>query len=304
MVLELNLDDKEKLNLIGKAFSSDVRIDILRLLSDKSLNVNEIAEDLNIPASSAAMHVRVLEDAGLIKCDLVPAVRGSMKLCARAVKSIAIVTESAIGAEKVEIINMPIGSYVDYKVNPTCGLAGDKGMIGAEDEPGSFYHPDRGNAGLLWFGKSGFVEYRFPNYSFKKKDAKRIEISMEVCAEDHEFNLNYPSDITLWINEYNVGTWHCPSDYGGRRGVWNPAWWPDKNTQYGMLKTWSVRPDGSFLDNEKVSGITLKDLGIGRENYVSVKIGVSKDSKNAGGMNLFGDGFGDFAQGIRMAVYV
>ncbi len=303
MVLQINLDDKEKLNLIGKALASDVRIDILRLLSERSFNVNEIAEKLDIPASSAAMHVRALEEAGLIKCDLVPASRGSMKLCSKAVNGIEIVTESAIGADSVEVINMPIGAFVDYSVNPTCGLAGDKGSIGREDEPGSFYHQDRMGARLLWFGGEGFVEYRFPNYSFKNTDAKRVEISMELCSEDHEFNLNFPSDITLWLNGKAVGTWTCPSDFGGRRGMWNPGWWPDKNTQYGKLKTWSVREDGSYLDGEKVSTVKLEDLGITEENFLSVRIGVAPNAVHKGGMNLFGEGFGDYAQGIRMAIY-
>jgi predicted transcriptional regulator len=303
MVLQINLDDKEKLNLIGKALSSDVRIDILRLLTEKSFNVNDIAEKLDIPASSAAMHVRALEDAGLIRCDLVPAVRGSMKLCSKAVNGVEIITESAIGADSVEVINMPVGAFVDYSVKPTCGIAGDKGPIGQEDEPGSFYHQDRGNAKLLWFGGDGFVEYRFPNYSFKEKEAKRLEFSMEVCSEDHEFNMDYPSDITLWVNGKSVGTWTCPSDFGGRRGMWNPGWWPDKNSQYGVLKTWSVREDGCFLDGEKVSDLKLGDLNIYKENFVSVKIGVSESAKHKGGLNLFGEGFGDYAQGIRMAIY-
>ncbi len=303
MVLQINLDDKEKLNLIGKALSSDARIDILRLLSEKSFNVNEIAEKLDIPASSAAMHVRALEEAGLIQCDLVPASRGSMKLCRKAVSGIEIVTESAIGADSVEMINMPIGAFVNYSVKPTCGLAGDKGPIGQEDEPGSFYHQDRVNARLLWFGGAGFVEYRFPNYSFKDTDAKRLEVSLEICSEDHEFNLNYPSDITLWLNGKEAGTWTCPSDFGGRRGMWNPGWWPDKNTQYGKLKTWSIREDGCYLDGEKISGTTLGEFDIMKENFLSVKIGVSENALHKGGMNLFGEGFGDHAQGIRMAIY-
>ncbi|MCR5584162.1 MAG: helix-turn-helix domain-containing protein [Lachnospiraceae bacterium] len=303
MVLQINLDDKEKLNLIGKALSSDVRIDILRLLSEKSFNVNEIADKLDIPASSAAMHVRALEEAGLIKCDLVPAVRGSMKLCSKAVNGVEIITESTIGADSVEVINMPIGAFVDYSVKPTCGIAGDKGPIGQEDEPGSFYHQDRGNAKLLWFGGDGFVEYRFPNYSFKEKEAKRVEFSLEACSEDHEFNMDFPSDITLWVNGKNIGTWTCPSDFGGRRGMWNPGWWPDKNTQYGVLKTWSLREDGCFIDGEKVSDLTLADVDLYKENFISVKIGVSENAKHKGGLNLFGEGFGDYAQGIRMAIY-
>ncbi len=306
MVLQINLDDTEKLKNIGKAFSSDVRIELMKLLCNESLNVNEISERLDIPASSAAMHVKVLEDAGLIKSDLMPASRGSMKLCKMTVSGVEIVTETAIGADKAEVINMPIGAYVDYKVdsvNPTCGIAGEKGHIGQEDKAGSFYHQDRGNAGLLWFGGAGYVEYRFPTYMIGEYSLKRLEVSAEVCSEDHEYNLDFPSDISLYVNEKKVGAYECPSDFGGRRGMWNPSWWPDKNTQYGKLVTWSLRPEGCFVDDKKSSTFSLKDFDIEGRDYISVRISVDPDAKHVGGLNLFGDGFGDFAQGIRMTFY-
>ena len=85
--------------------------------------------------------------------------------------------------------------------------------------------------------------------------------------------------------------------------MWNPGWWPDKNTQFGKLKTWSIREDGCYLDGERVSDTCLRDFRIGEGHYLSVRIGVSKDAINKGGMNLFGEGFGDHAQGIRMAIY-
>ena len=68
MKLYLDFDKKKELCSLGKALSSEVRIEILKLLEQQSLNVNEIAEKLEIPASSAAMNVRVLEEAGLIRC--------------------------------------------------------------------------------------------------------------------------------------------------------------------------------------------------------------------------------------------
>lgn len=117
--IQLNLDDAKKLSVLGKALSSEVRIELLRLLCTCSLNVNEIAERLNLPPSSAAMHVKVLEEAGLIRTELLPAVRGSMKVCHKAVDEIGLSLNTAIGTEQLEIINMPIGSYVDYQVFPT-----------------------------------------------------------------------------------------------------------------------------------------------------------------------------------------
>ena len=300
--IQLNLDNAEKLALIGKALSSDVRINLLQLLNHCSLNVNEIAERMDIPASSAAMHVKVLEEAGLIRTELLPAVRGSMKVCHKAVDEIQIATTTAVGMEKVEIINMPIGSYVDYKVLPTCGLVSEKGCIGEEDEPRCFYHQDRATAQLLWFGE-GYVEYRFPNHMLKSAKETRLELSMELCSEDHEYNLDFPSDITVWVNGLEVGTWCCPSDFGGRRGIWNPEWWPDKNTQYGLLKTWKLTEEGTYIDDEKISAVPLHRFSLNASDYISVRVGIKEDAKHKGGVNLFGDSFGDYAQGIRMALY-
>ncbi len=300
--IELSLDNTEKLTRIGKALSSEVRIELLKLLNHCSLNVNEIAERMQIPPSSAAMHVKVLEEAGLIKTELLPAVRGSMKVCRKAAEKVVVETVSAIGMEKVEVINMPIGSYVDYKVSPTCGLVSEKGPIGEEDEPRCFYHQDRAGAKLLWFGE-GYVEYRFPNHVLKTAKETRMELSMEICSEDHEYNMDCPSDITVWVNGIEAGTWRCPSDFGGRRGNWNPEWWPDKNTQYGILKTWKLTEDGTYIDDLKISEMPLGSYSLNASDYISVRIGIKENATEKGGINLFGEGFGDFAQGIRMAIY-
>lgn len=294
----LDLSQTERITLIGKALSSEPRIRLLKELETRSYNVNEIAELLNVPASSAAMHVRVLEEAGLIETELRAAVRGSMKVCKKSVKSIFISLKQEV-EEKVERISMPIGNYVDYHVEPTCGMVSQEGYIDMEDEPSIFYNPRRTEAKLIWFG-NGYLEYRFPNSALKKNDLKNMELSMELCSEDHEYNMEHPSDITVWINGVEAGTWLCPSDFGGRRGNLNPAWWPNQNTQYGLLKTWSIDQKGSYLDGVRASGNTLSDYGLADHEYISVKIGIKEDAVHKGGVNLFGDCFGDYPQAIVM----
>ncbi|MBO5199014.1 MAG: helix-turn-helix domain-containing protein [Lachnospiraceae bacterium] len=301
--IHMNLDDVQKLVLYGRAFSAEARIEILRLLCRGERNINEIAETLSLPASSAAAHVKVLEEAGLITTSLQPGVRGSMKVCEKALDTLKLeLTSSHRAAERMEIINMPIGSYVDCLVEPTCGIVGEKGPIGQEDEPRCFYEPNRSEAQLLWFGK-GYIEYRFPNSLLKKVQEKRMEISLEICSEDHEYNMAYPSDITLWVNGIEAGTWTCPSDYGGRRGMLNPAWWPDKNTQYGELKTWRFESDGTWIDEERVNTRKIQEYGLSDQDYISVRIGIKEDAAHPGGINLFGDGFGDYSQGIRLTFF-
>lgn len=298
--IKMNLDDTKHLALVSKALSVETRIEILKLLCQKDLNINEIAEQLSLPASSTAAHVKVLEEAGLIKTSLQPGVRGSMKLCSKNMDEIGInLVTLNTGIEDYEIISMPIGNYVDYKVEPTCGLVSEKGPIDEEDEPRCFYNPLRTNAKLLWLGK-GYVEYRFPNNILKQKKERIMELSMEVCSEDHEYNLEYPSDITVWINGIDAGTYTCPSDFGGRRGKLNPSWWPDKNTQYGQLKTWRLTDEGTYIDDIKVNDTDIQEYALADNEYISVRIGMKEEAKHVGGMNLFGDEFGDYSQDILM----
>lgn len=301
--IKMNLDDTKRLSVIGKALSAEPRIEMLKKLRYGKKNINELAESLKIPASSAAAHVKVLEEAGLIKTELQPGIRGSMKLCGIALDHIYVEVNTAIGAEDhCEILHMPIGSFVDCKAAPTCGIVGEKGPIGEEDAPGSFYHPDRIHAKLLWF-RRGYVEYRFPNQCLQGQRVKGLELSMELCSEDHEYNMDCPSDITLWVNGREVGTWASPADFGGRRGALNPAWWPDKNTQYGILKTFAIDQAACHLDGEKVGDERIGDFALDQGEYITVRIGIREDARHIGGVNLFGDCFGDYAQNIVMKLY-
>ena len=297
----INFNQIEKITLIGKALSSELRIKILKLLEFNEHNVNEIAELLDIPASSAAMHVKVLEEAGLINTELKSAVRGSMKVCSRDVQGIILDFQEE-SQEKMEKINMPIGNYVDYQAEPTCGIVSKEGYIDIEDEPAVFYNPRRTEAKLIWIG-NGYLEYRFPNAVLKKKKIKELSLSAEVCSEDHEYNMNCPSDLTLWINDIEVGTYRCPSDFGGRRGKLNPSWWPEENTQYGMLTTWKINQNGTYLEKEKTSEIGIDKFHLEKENYISVRIGIKENAENKRGMNIFGDGFGDYPQDIVLKLF-
>jgi Predicted transcriptional regulator len=295
---KLNFSNIKEIIAVGKALSSETRIQVLKLLLKEQLNVNEIAEKLNIPASSAAMHVKVLEEAKLIRTELKPGVRGSMKVCIKQIDEILFQLWQE-EKENEEVINMPIGNFVDYEVYPTCGIVSEKGHIDAEDEPRCFYNPNRTKAKLLWFGR-GYVEYRFSNARVQNENLKSVEISVELCSEIADYDLGCASDITFWINGIDAGTWNCPSDFGGRRGKLNPDWWPDKNTQYGNLKVWKINNTGTYINQEKVSDVPLKNYNITANPYISVKIGMKENAENMGGINIFGDSFGDYPQNILM----
>ena len=298
----LGLNQEEELLRLGKALASEARIEILKLLRGKEMNVNEIAEQLKIPSSSAAVHVRILEEAGLLDTELRPGIRGARKICSFRGGQVCIDLDSPGEQEQAEVISMPIGNYVDYHVEPTCGIVGPEGLIDEEDEPRCFYNPGRIEAQLLWFG-SGYVEYRFPNASLQNRSLRRMELSAELCSETANYDMDCPSDITLWINGLEAGTWHCPSDFGGRRGKYSPQWWPVTKTQYGCLKTWSLREEGTYLDGTLVSPVKLADYRLAELPYISVRLGIRPEAEHRGGVNIFGETFGDYSQNILLKFF-
>lgn len=302
--IEYTLDDEQRLIALGKALSSENKLQIIRLLKKQTLSINDIAKQTNSPVSSTALNIKALEEANIVKTNLIKANRGTVKMCSLNMEGVGITFDSSTKNMQYDVIDMPIGNFVDYKAMPTCGIVNEDGEIDEEDEPRCFYSPLRTTAKLIWLG-DGYLEYRFPNHIIQNKKVKSIEISAELCSEAKDYELDYPSDITLWVNKIDAGTWECPSDYGGRRGKLNPTWWPDKNTQYGKLKVWLINEDGTFLDGNKVSDKTVFDYSLKENNYIEVRIGIKEDAKHHGGINIFGDKFGDYEQNIQMKfIYV
>lgn len=299
-VLELLADDQNLHNLeaVTKALGSETRLEILRYLSTHTCSVLEIAEALDLPPSTANLHINVLEKAGLIKTDLRPATRGLQKVCARLYDRIVIQLPADVEREQTTVeVPMPIGAYVDVEVVPTCGLVGEWGIIGHLDDPGAFYEPERIHVQLLWF-RRGYVEYRFPNRLPPNVVLDDIEVSFEVCSEAPLHHADWPSDITVWIGGVEIGTWTSPADFGGERGALTPDWWETHNSQYGLLKVWKVTRTGSFVDGIQVSKTTLNNLLLKPGDPIPVRIGIKEDARNIGGMNLFGGKFGNYPQDV------
>jgi predicted transcriptional regulator len=299
-VLELLADDHnlQKLEAVTKALGSETRLEILRFLSVHTCSLLEIAEALNLPPSTATLHINVLEKAGLIETDLRPATRGLQKVCARVFDRVVIQLPAQYEPEDTTVeVSMPIGTYTDTSIIPTCGLAGELGIIGHLDDPSTFYEPDRIYAQLLWF-RRGYVEYRFPNRLPPNVVLDDIEVSFEVCSEAPLHHADWPSDITVWIGNVEIGTWTSPADFGGERGTLTPAWWDSQNSQYGLLKVWKVANSGSFVDGIQVSKITLNDLILKSGEPIPVRIGIKDGASNIGGINLFGSKFGNYPQDI------
>ncbi|QGH36518.1 ArsR family transcriptional regulator [Gracilibacillus salitolerans] len=305
-MLELSISDPEKLSKVTHALSSKVRLKMINLLNKGNMNVHQLSDALQIPVSTTASHVRVLEEANLIQTELRPASRGAMKVCTRNFDDIHILLNSPHKSSENDLKNyeleMPIGQYVDFQVAPTCGMANQEKFLIPEDEPVYFYSPERIQAQLIWTRK-GFLEYKFPIVIAPDATIKEMKFSLEICSEAPNHDHNWPSDITVWVNDVDIGTWTSPGDYGDRPGKLNPKYWAETtSTQYGTLKVWKISNENTMIDDFQLSNVTLNDVNVLKKDYVTFKIGIKEDAVHKGGMNIFGKEFGDFQQDIKLNI--
>ncbi|MDR2747260.1 MAG: transcriptional regulator, partial [Treponema sp.] len=136
--------------------------------------------------------------------------------------------------------------------------------------------------------------------NIQNKNIKDLIFSFEVCSEAAGYNNDWPSDITVWVNGEELYRFRCSGDFGGRRGLYTPPWWPENSSQYGELHHLEINEAGSFGDGIKCSDLNLAALRVAGKDFVSFKIGVREDAEYVGGINIFGEHFGDYNQNIEM----
>ncbi|MFA5236163.1 MAG: helix-turn-helix domain-containing protein [Bacilli bacterium] len=295
-------EDNRKILDIARALSSPQRLDILRLLSTDSLSIKEIADRLDYPLSSTSLNVTILEDCGLLSTQETINSAGKSKLCSRNVDQInMILYHSKNNSVSSTEILIPIGSYTDYSIEPGCGIATPQKTLDIDNDETVFFHPERYRAGLIWFSK-GFLEYRVNNKMLPRK-LKKLSLSFEACSEAPFYRNDWKSDIAVWINDVEIGTWRSMGDFGGRPGIQNPKWWPKELTQFGSLTTFDVDESGTSINGVKASDINLDHLDLFSKKFITLRIGVKDDAYYCGGVNLFGSSFGDYKQDIRLEVH-
>src|SRR5208337_4216786 len=299
MIIQLPQDFKAL-----KGLASDVRLKILEILRKGDRNVNEITQEMGLPQSTIATNIMLLEDARLIETRSLKAFKGTQKICSALYDEFIIeFTEPKAVTDAIEV-EMPIGLFIEYKVSPPCGMCSTEKIIGYLDTPASFLEPERVKAGLLWFEK-GYVVYQFPNNAlYQEKPVRKLEVTAELSSETPGTKPHWRSDITLWVNGVEIGTWISPGDFGDKRGTYTPEWWKLEGSQYGLNKVWSVSDDGSYIDGVQVSQVTVADLKLSEHHSIKVRLGIKEDAQNVGGMNIFGRGFGNYDQDIVLRLYL
>lgn len=297
-------NEHELITKIARALSVKERVMILKDILTCSKNIPTIAKELNIPESSVTRHVEVLADAGLIYISYLPGIKGHVKYLSQAILDVSISLESlqTVMSDDEFSIEMPLGMFANCDVKAPCGMTGKEKEIETFDDPSVFFSPSRIDAECIWFD-SGFISYRFPTKHIKNQPYKKLSFTFEICSETIYYNNDWPSDITIRVNDVELLTFESKGDFGGRRGKHTPMYWPVTSTQFGLLHKVSITDEGVFFDHHLFTDkIKLDDLKLQEANSVNFEIGVKEDAVHRGGLNLFGKNFGDFPQAIIMTL--
>lgn len=289
---------------VFKALGSEQRINIIKLLQENhEMNMNELATSLGITNGALTSHIKKLEESGIIQVMTERGGHGNQKICKVAVDKIVVDVESEETEEDQNIYNteVKVGHYSDYNVYPTCGLATSKAIVGEVDDPRYFSHPDRINAGILWFTK-GYIEYMIPNLLPSATKIDQITVSLEISSEAPGINNDWPSDISIFLNDVKIGTWTSPGDYGDVQGIFTPDWWFPNWNQYGLLKMIVINKKGTFVDGLKISDVTINQFNLDYKSTVRFKFEIEEDAKNIGGITIFGSEFGNYNQDIKVRI--
>jgi len=288
-----------------RGIASPGRIRILKLLRTRGpLNVNEISDALDLPQSTIATHIQVLERAGLIETEIIKATKGQQKVCRIRYDEIIIRFDDQDPLKSKDHIevSMPIGLYTSCDVSAPCGLCSTETVLGVLDVPDFFLDPNRMSASLIWF-RRGFVEYKFPNNGkVLGAEIDRLEFVMELSSEVPGTSLDWPSEISLWVNNVKIGSWISPSDFGDKRGLYTPPWWKLEGSQYGKLVTWQISRSGTSVNDVQISDVMLDRLELDKHHGIRLRIGIDETARHPGGINIFGRGFGNYDQDIVMRI--
>ncbi|MBU5350347.1 ArsR/SmtB family transcription factor [Paenibacillus lautus] len=286
---------------IFKALSSEIRIQILELLAkNQSLNLNDLANKLNLSNGAITMHIKKLEDSGLIEINTTGGKHGIQKICYLN-KDTLMVDLRSKDIDNLYEVEIQVGHYSDYQAIPTCGLATKDSIIGDFDDPRYFADPERINSEIIWLTE-GFLEYRIPNYLKSNQSFREIQFSLELGSEAPGHCDNYPSDIFFYVNGIEIGSWTSPGDFGDKRGTFNPEWWPPHLNQYGMLKLIRINKEGSFIDGCRISDVGLNQIQLDYKSELTFRIAVNERSVNKRGLTIYGKHFGNYSQDLLARV--
>ena len=294
-----NVDDTIAL---CKALGSSVRMEILQILAQqKEANLNEIAKQLELSNGAITQHMKILQEVDIVEIKVTSGKRGAQKIAYLKENKFLVDILLDVAKEDMYNVEIPVGGYTKHAVYPTCGISTYQALIGEVDDPRYFDAPERREAGIVWMGK-GFLEYRIPNYLKPNQVITELQFSFEISSEAPGICADWPSDIHYYLNDFLLGYWTSPGDFGHVKGIYTPSWWPETWNQYGLLKLLMINREGCYMDGNKISDLSIDHFKINAKSELTFRIAVPDTARNIGGITLFGKGFGNYNQDINVRI--
>lgn len=299
-----NIDDLERIENLGIALASPIRVKILRQLNDGGKTLSELAQLNMVSFSSVMFHVNLLEKASLVKIIEVKTRKGKTKMIYKGCLHISVSLASLDERKDCSIENfhqsIPVGYFTDAKFGTNNGYVTIKDTKNFySDAP---FNLNRFDAGIIYTNK-GYVEYSFDNSYAKGKRVVEISFSLEICSETPFYNNEFESLIGFSVNDIELCSYLSPGDFGGRRGKYNPDTLGNQTTQYGCLVKIDINRNGVYLNGILVDvKNNLDKLNIMSNNCIRFKIESKQKDGLYGGFNIFGKNFGDYNQDIEMII--
>ena len=296
------IKDNDEQLLVFHALGSDVRISILKeLMLHGRMSMNELARSLNLSNGALTSHIRLLEAANLLRINQDASGHGNLKICEPHLEKILFAFGGGQVSRNEYSSHLRVGQYSRAQVYPTCGISTAHAIIGEVDDARYFTHQKRFEADILWFTK-GYVEYMIPCVIPENARIEQIDVSAELSSEAPGSNADWPSDIHFYLNDNLLGVWTCPGDYADVPGLFTPNWWFSSWNQYGLLKTLSIRSNGTFIDGLKLSDISIDSLRLDSRLPLYFRMEVPESARYVGGLTIFGRGFGNYNQDINFTI--
>lgn len=291
--------NKAKVLDISKALSHPIRIDILYQLFSGPKSITELARLNKITNATVIFHLEILENATLVYSKVMPSKKGKTLIFFINFSIVNFYTKDENEIKPyVFSQSIGVGNFIDASFEKYMRMATktESFILNNND----VFDTRRFDAQMLCID-NGFLRYAFGNNFAKNNKVEKLEFSFEICSEAPYYRNDWKSQISFSVNNIELATYLSTGDFGGKRGKLNPDWWEDKFTQYGILVNLTITGDGVFLNGEKVSTVyTVDSLNLDNGNRIEFCVYTKKHTKYAGGLNLFGQGFGNYSQDIVM----
>ncbi len=288
---------------VFQALGSEVRLEIIRAISSGHITVTQLAKQMNVSKAAISKNLHILEKADLIQLkkgqdgrEIVPRMN---------VEQILVNFPEKIFPQYYnKVYSIPVGSYFDIEdVEPSCGLATSKEIVGTMDDMNVLFSAERFKAQLIWFTK-GEIEYIIPNEIPADGKAELVEFDLELSSEFPLSNNNWRSRIGFWLNDIFIGAIELPGNYSDVRGTYTPEWWPDDFSQYGLLKHIRIGKIDTAVDSLTISKVNVTDLHLEKQKRLALKMAVLPlNDEIYGGVTIFGKEFGNHHQDIKATIY-